>query len=146
MEIKKGYISSIAREVETSDTSEKQYVNMPLGVLEDIFIAFKRKYVTKEELNNELYDFMMYLEEHIDTTIQKRVDTTTKNKLEVRPLSTAIIVSSFATVVSVALSAYFSSTGSSAGITFLYPSVIGVGTTIFLLHEYIKKGHQHARK
>ena len=49
--------------------------------------------------------------------------------------SAAILLSGFATVVSAALSSYLFSIGSLAGIAFFYPTIIGLGTMLFLLYK-----------
>ena len=56
-------------------------------------------------------------------------------------LSTAILISGFATVVSAALSSYLFSIGSLAGIAFFYPTIIGLGTILFLLYKNYRRGH-----
>jgi len=50
-------------------------------------------------------------------------------------LFAAILLSGFATVVSAALSSYLFSIGSLAGIAFFYPTIIGLGTMLFLLYK-----------
>ena len=56
-------------------------------------------------------------------------------------LPTAILISGFAAVISAALSSYLFSIGSLAGIAFFYPTIIGLGTILFLLHKDYRRRH-----
>ena len=56
-------------------------------------------------------------------------------------LSVAILLSGFATVVSAAFSSYLFSIGNLAGIAFFYPTIIGLGSLLFLLHKDYRRRH-----
>ena len=73
--------------------------------------------------------------------MKKEIETQAQQQLykDKGILSTALLISGFATVVSAALSSYLISTGSLAGITFFYPTIIGLGTMLFLLYKKYRR-------
>ena len=77
----------------------------------------------------------------IDKLAEQQNEAQAQQQIYKDSLSVAILLSGFATVVSAALSSYLFSIGSLAGIAFFYPTIIGLGTILFLLYKNYRRGH-----
>lgn len=77
----------------------------------------------------------------IEKLAEQQNEASAQQQIYKNTLSTAILISGFATVVSAALSSYLFSIGSLAGVAFFYPTIIGLGTILFLLYKNYRRGH-----
>jgi hypothetical protein len=112
-----------------------------------------RGYIDKEEYLH-LERMLLSLKEDVHTTIpnqmndivqQCAINTSKKNYL-FKPMGLAIVITSLITLTSALISIYLFTLGNPADISFLFSVILGIGTTIFLTNEYLKKEGKYGEK